>query len=98
MRFRPLILAILLTLVTGCPGGSDPVPPGGGDPVPEFPARYIAFESDATNLVSGDTNALRDIFVHDRQTGATTRVSVATNGGQGNAASYSAAISSDGRF
>jgi hypothetical protein len=93
MRFRTLILAILLTLGTGCHQGGDPV----AGP-PEFPARYIAFQSDATNLVSGDTNAFSDIFVHDRQTGATTRVSVATNGGQGNADSFSPAISSDGRF
>ena len=35
--------------------------------------RYVAFESDASNLVSGDTNGAGDIFVHDRQTGATTR-------------------------
>ena len=38
--------------------------------------RFVAFMSDATNLVSGDTNGMSDVFVHDRQTGATTRVSV----------------------
>jgi len=61
--------------------------------------RYVAFQSDATNLVPNDTNGKRDIFVHDRQTGATTRVSVATGGGQalgGGAARPS--ISADGRY
>ena len=61
--------------------------------------RWVAFESSATNLVAGDTNGDRDIFVHDRQTGMTTRVSVATDTGlQGNDNSLEAAISGDGRF
>ena len=38
--------------------------------------RYVAFSSDATTLVAGDTNGKRDAFVHDSQTGETTRVSV----------------------
>ena len=38
--------------------------------------RYVAFASDATNLVPDDTNGVRDIFVHDNQTGLTERVSV----------------------
>ena len=33
--------------------------------------RYVAFESAASNLVAGDTNGFRDVFVRDRQTGAT---------------------------
>ena len=50
--------------------------------------RYVAFVSVATNLVPGDTNATSDIFVHDRQTGQTTRVSVDSAGSQGNGDSY----------
>ena len=46
--------------------------------------RFVAFDSDATNLVSDDTNGVRDIFVHDRQTGVTTRVSVDSTGTQAN--------------
>ena len=42
--------------------------------------RFVAFTSGADNLVSGDTNATDDIFVHDRQTGQTTRVSVDSSG------------------
>lgn len=60
--------------------------------------RYIAFQSDATNLVMGDTNVLTDVFLHDRQTGITTRVSVATGGTQSNTTSELTAISGDGRY
>ena len=50
--------------------------------------RFVAFDSDATNLVSDDTNGVRDIFVHDRQTGQTTRVSVDGAGTQANGAQH----------
>ncbi|MEQ1739534.1 MAG: hypothetical protein ABL884_06465 [Methyloglobulus sp.] len=60
--------------------------------------RYIAFESLSTNLVSGDTNGTRDIFVHDRLTKKTTRVSISSSGSQGENQSYSPSISADGRF
>jgi Tol biopolymer transport system component len=60
--------------------------------------RYAAFYSDASNLVSGDTNAARDVFVRDLQTGQTTRVSVSSAGAQANGDSFAPAISADGRF
>ena len=60
--------------------------------------RYVAFTSRANNLVPGDTNNESDVFVHDRQTGQTTRVSVASNGSQANASSSSGRLSADGRF
>jgi len=60
--------------------------------------RYIAFMSYATNLVDGDTNNSRDIFVHDLITGVTTRVSVDSNGTQGNTHSNTVDISADGRY
>jgi len=60
--------------------------------------RFAAFPSEATNLVSGDTNNARDIFVHDRQTGQTRRVSVASNGAEANAGSGAVDISDDGRY
>lgn len=59
--------------------------------------RYVAFESRATNLVSGDTNGRQDIFVHDRETEETTRVSVASDGSQANGYSEAASISGDGQ-
>jgi RHS repeat-associated protein len=60
--------------------------------------RYVAFDSSASNLVTGDTNAASDIFVHDRATGTTSRVSVDSSGAQANSASTFPAVSSDGRY
>jgi hypothetical protein len=61
-------------------------------------ARYVAFQSKASNLVPGDTNGQRDVFVRDRQAGTTERVSVGIAGTQADSGSYVAAISADGRF
>jgi Tol biopolymer transport system component len=75
-----------------------------------FPAlsadgRFVAFQSDANNLVAGDTNAASDIFVRDTCQGvpagctpSTTRVSVASDGNQANSQSFSASLSADGRL
>jgi hypothetical protein len=60
--------------------------------------RYVAFGSDASNLVSGDTNGTGDIFVHDRQTGTTTRISVDSDGLEANGGSATPDISNDGRY
>jgi Tol biopolymer transport system component len=70
--------------------------------------RFVSFDSYASNLVSGDTNNdcwngaawinCPDIFVHDRDTGETTRVSVATDGTQADGPSKEQAISADGLF
>jgi Tol biopolymer transport system component len=54
--------------------------------------------SDGTNLVPGDTNGVRDIFVHDRETGETTRVSVSSNGDQADGDSVGGYISAPGRY
>lgn len=62
--------------------------------------RYVAFDSDATNLVAGDTNQASDIFVYDQSTQQTTRASVASNAMQGNNNSgwNSPSMSADGHF
>lgn len=60
--------------------------------------RFVAYTSSIESLVLGDTNAVWDAFVCDRQTGATSRVSVATGGGQGDGPTRRASISGDGRF
>ncbi len=60
--------------------------------------RLVAFESDATTLVSGDTNGFRDVFVRDSKLHRTTRVSVSTAGFQGDDQSAHPSISADGRF
>jgi len=61
-------------------------------------ARYIAFTSNASNLVSGDTNGTGDTFVRDRVAGTTTRVSVSSAGRQANHNAGGESISGDGRF
>jgi uncharacterized repeat protein (TIGR01451 family) len=58
--------------------------------------RFVTFFSLATNLVPGDTNNRRDIFVRDRQTETVVRVSVSTAGEQGNSESEWPSISDDG--
>ena len=60
--------------------------------------RFVAFYSDASNLVPGDTNNLADIFVRDLLTNTTTRVSVDSAGNQGNLVSSDPSISANGRF
>lgn len=60
--------------------------------------RYVAFQSHAFNLVAGDTNGAEDVFVHDRQTGVTSRVSVGPGGAQATGPSSRPAISDDGRY
>jgi len=52
----------------------------------------------ASNLVANDTNEVSDVFVHDRQTGTTERVSVANDGTEGNGLSYAPRLSADGRY
>lgn len=73
--------------------GSSSAPAISGD------GRFVAFLSEATNLVAEDTNLLRDVFVHDRETGATERVSVSSDGAESDEhATSRLAISADGRF
>ena len=57
----------------------------------------VAFSSDATNLVPRDTNRVSDIFVRDRRTGMTHRVSVRRSLGQANGLSFGPSLSADGR-
>lgn len=60
--------------------------------------QFIAFSSEATNLVVGDSNGVRDIFLHDWLTGTTTRLSVDAQGQEANAASNWPAISANGKW
>jgi Tol biopolymer transport system component len=71
---------------------------GSFNPALSADGRYVAFESEASNLVSGDTNGVVDVFVHDTQTGTTTRVSLAADGTEGNGRSVAPAISANGRY
>jgi Tol biopolymer transport system component len=61
-------------------------------------ARFVAFDSFASNLVARDTNSAWDVFVRDRKTAKTERVSLSSDGRQGNGDSRAPSISANGRF
>jgi Tol biopolymer transport system component len=87
--------------VSASSGGAQATGLYGGSSRPSISAdgRYVAFASGATNLVPGDTNDLEDIFVHDRVTGITARVSVSSAGAQATGDnSWWPSISADGRY
>jgi Tol biopolymer transport system component len=67
-----------------------------GSPRSSANGRFVAFTSGAGNLVAGDGNARIDVFVHDRDTGETERVSRAIDGGDPDAESFLGSISDDG--
>ncbi|MCA1844643.1 MAG: hypothetical protein LC792_15915, partial [Actinobacteria bacterium] len=84
------------TRVSVGPGGAQAT---GGDswaPSVSGDGRYVAFASDANNLVADDTNNATDVFRYDRQAKTTTRISVGANGTPGDEISYSPSISGDG--
>jgi Tol biopolymer transport system component len=68
------------------------------DPAISADGRYVAFTSTAQDLVAGDVNHVRDVFVHDRRTGTTRLVSVSSAGRQANDDSVHPVISADGRI
>ena len=90
--------SIAIESIVGSPSGA--FTQGNGDsraPSASTDGRYVAFESDATNLVPNDTNDSTDVFLRDNLTLAITRVSaLLANGKQTNDDSYDATISADG--
>jgi uncharacterized repeat protein (TIGR01451 family) len=68
------------------------------DPVISSDGRFVAFTSTASNLVTGDTNSERDVFVRDLDSDTTTWVSVGFGGAGPNGPSFGAAISATGRY
>jgi Tol biopolymer transport system component len=77
---------------------------GGGNghsvvPVISTDGRYVAFDSEANNLVANDTNGVSDVFLRDLQFGTTMMLSVNSAGtGSGDGASSSPVMSADGRY
>lgn len=67
-------------------------------PVLSDDGRYVVFASYATNLVPNDTNNTWDVFVHDQSNGETERVSLTTEGIEGDYSSNYPDISADGRY
>ncbi|MCK6445581.1 MAG: hypothetical protein L6Q99_04250 [Planctomycetes bacterium] len=61
-------------------------------------ARWLVFQSSATNLVANDTNGVLDVFLHDRLNAATTRVSLGWTGSEVDASASDARVSDDGRL
>lgn len=78
--------------------GSEANAGSGEDPDVSADGRFVAFGSRASNLVAGDTNGTEDIFVHDRQTGITERMSLDVGGAQLTFDANEPSISGDGRF
>jgi Tol biopolymer transport system component len=69
------------------------------DPAMSSDGRYVAFDSSADNLVTGDTNQAWDVFVRDLQTGTTVLASVDADGtGPGNRDSFLSGFSANGRY
>jgi Concanavalin A-like lectin/glucanases superfamily/PA14 domain/FG-GAP-like repeat/RTX calcium-binding nonapeptide repeat (4 copies)/WD40-like Beta Propeller Repeat len=60
--------------------------------------RYIVFQSNASNLVTGDNNDSSDVFVYDQNTSTTKRISIGNNNSDSNGASFDPSISDDGRY
>lgn len=80
-------------------GGKDRQGSGGSlDAYISGDGRYVAFSSDSSNIVGGDSNKATDVFVRDRRLKVTRRVSVRNDGGQANGPSYPLAISANGRY
>lgn len=69
-----------------------------GSPFMSADGNVIAFWSRASNLAPGDTNSSSDTFVRDRQAGTTERVSVASDGTEGDGHSFASSISADGQI
>ncbi len=83
-----------VSVATGGQGGNGP----SYDPVISADGRYVAFNSDASNLVDGDTNGVTDVFVRDLERNVTRRLSVGAGGAQAHGSSVHPAISADGQY
>jgi Tol biopolymer transport system component len=75
--------------------------PANGDSIPtalSTNGQFALFESAASDVVPGDTNNVTDVFLRDLVRGTNLLVSVSTNGGFGNGASWESVMTPDGRF
>ncbi|MFA0833580.1 MAG: Ig-like domain-containing protein [Methanobacterium formicicum] len=106
-----IILLTVLTLVTGTvsatnttelvsihTNGSQSANGYSYEPSISADGHYIAFSSNANNLIDNDTNYCSDIFVRDRLLNITERISISNTGEEGNGDSYESFISPDGRY
>ena len=95
LRDRQLRTTALVSFNSGGTAG------GNGDSYPDAISsngRFVLFESDASNLVAGDTNNTTDIFLRDMVNGTTTLISATAGGSPGNGKSQEGAMTPDGRY
>lgn len=92
-NFSGVVLDLISRHTSGSHAGSNC-----DNPTITFDGRYITWDSGSTNMVDGDSNNVRDVFLHDRGLGTTVRLSVATFGGQLNAQSLLPMPTPDGKF
>jgi len=84
----------VVSVSTGGALGND----SSGSPALDGDGSIVAFDSFADNLVGSDLNATSDVFVRDRTTNITTRVSVKTGGVEADNMSFAPSVSTDGRW
>ncbi len=84
------------TTIVSVRSNGDPAQGGSVDPSMDAEGRYVAFTSNASNLVAGDQNGVQDVFVHDRQNGSVTLISQNSVGDEGNDGSFAPHVNADG--
>ncbi len=87
-----------MSLVSRVTSGTTSANAYSDNPTISSDGRYVAFASDASNLIASDVNSARDIFLFDSQTNTARRLSVSQQGAAGNGASNNPAISGNGRY
>ena len=105
------VAALAITLIAPAAGAANAktkrvsIKQGGGDANGESFAssisangRFVAFNSDASDLIGNDGNRSTDVFVFDHKKKKTRRVSLKQGGGDTNGLSSGPSISADGRF
>jgi hypothetical protein len=85
-----------IRLISVDSNGNDTVDGASLYPTISASGRFVAFESDADDLIGNDDNNSRDIFVRDRSAGTTRRASIKTNGNEKTGESELAVINADG--
>ncbi len=97
---RDLQAGTLERISAGAAG--EPADGESGGPAVSADGRYVAFASNARNLIAGEStegvDQAWDVYRRDRQTGTTIRISSSLSGGKGDGQSFAAAISADGRY
>ncbi|HET6497915.1 MAG TPA: hypothetical protein VFH17_02530, partial [Coriobacteriia bacterium] len=96
VRDRVAGTTVRVSVATGTPGAEANA--GSENPAISADGLFVAFDSNATNLVAGDGNARSDVFVRALATSATTRVSLTNTGAQAAGSSFDPSISADGRY